>query len=148
MSENTPFKVVDKRRFTEEGDAKPESEKQEAAKPKEETPKVEPEKKTTPEITFPIFMQSLAHQVFMALGLVPWPDSGLIKKDIEQAKQTIDILSMLRKKVEGNLEKDEEKMIDGLLYELRLTFVKVKEGSIVAPAQPEPPKEENSGIVI
>ena len=127
MSENTEsFKVVDKRRFDESGEAKVEAKAETKVETKTETE----QNSENIEITFPMFFQSLAHQVFMSLGLAPWPDSGLVKKDMLQARQTIDIMTMLSKKTEGNLEGDEAKMVEGLLYELRMTFMRVKEGSL------------------
>jgi hypothetical protein len=41
------------------------------------------------------------------------------------AQQTIDTIEMLREKTRGNLEPDETKLIDSLLYELRLHFVEL-----------------------
>jgi len=39
------------------------------------------------------------------------------------AQQTIDTLEMLRDKTRGNLDDEERKLIDSLLYELRMRFV-------------------------
>ena len=39
------------------------------------------------------------------------------------AKQTIDILGILKEKTEGNLTKDEEQLLDNLLHDLRLKYV-------------------------
>ena len=43
------------------------------------------------------------------------------------ARQTIDTLEMLHEKTRGNLDAEESKLFEGLLYELRMHFVeKVK----------------------
>ena len=43
------------------------------------------------------------------------------------AQQTIDTIEMLREKTRGNLNEEERKLIDSLLYELRLKFVEMPE---------------------
>jgi hypothetical protein len=40
------------------------------------------------------------------------------------AKQTIDILGILREKTAGNLTKEEESLLTNLLYDLRMRYVK------------------------
>ena len=45
------------------------------------------------------------------------------------AKQTIDTLEMLREKTRGNLDDEERKLIESLLYELRMRFVEISEVS-------------------
>jgi hypothetical protein len=42
------------------------------------------------------------------------------------AKQTIDILSMLGEKTDGNLTKEEENLLKNILYDLRIMYVKEK----------------------
>ena len=41
------------------------------------------------------------------------------------ARQTIDTLEMLRDKTRGNLDAEEEKLFDSLIYELRMRFVEI-----------------------
>ena len=41
------------------------------------------------------------------------------------ARQTIDTLAMLETKTQGNLEQEEARLLEGLLYELRMRFVEV-----------------------
>ncbi|MCA9666581.1 MAG: DUF1844 domain-containing protein [Myxococcales bacterium] len=56
------------------------------------------------------------------LGEAPDPD-GRTHLDLDLARQTIDILDMLRDKTHGNLEDDEARLLDDLLYNLRLRFI-------------------------
>jgi len=139
------FKVVDKRRFTQSGETRQDAPA--IDEPPKKKPAPEEAKKHVSEsmaqeqaqpgkITFPIFIQSLAQQSLMALGLIPWPHSGLVELKLEQARETIDILGMLKEKTEGNLEPEEQKFFDGLLYELRMTFVQVLQGGS-NPDQPQ-----------
>ncbi len=78
-----------------------------------------------PAMTFSWFVQTLAHQAMMGLGIVPWPDSGLVKIELGLAKETIDILAMLKEKSQGNLTNDEQLMLDSLIYQLRVAFVEI-----------------------
>jgi hypothetical protein len=46
------------------------------------------------------------------------------------AKHTIDLLTLLRQKTKSNLIPEEDKLLDSLLYDLRLRYVEtVKAGS-------------------
>ena len=79
-----------------------------------------------PEIDFSTFLLSLSTTALYQMGLVPDPSTGqLATPDRTIAQHTIDTLEMLRKKTRGNLEDDEEKLFDTLIYELRMHFVKL-----------------------
>jgi hypothetical protein len=60
------------------------------------------------------------------MGLVENPVTRKVEKNLELARHSIDMLDMLKKKTKGNLRKEEEKLLDELLYDLRMKFVKVK----------------------
>jgi hypothetical protein len=77
-----------------------------------------------PEITFASFLISLSSSAFIHLGDIPDPVTGETKKDLSLAKQTIDLLGLLREKTHNNLQEDEERLFDHLLYDLRMRFVK------------------------
>ncbi len=77
-----------------------------------------------PEITFSSFIISLSSSAFVHLGDIPDPATGEIKKDLALAKQTIDLLGLLREKTRNNLLEEEEKLFDHLLYDLRMRYVK------------------------
>lgn len=79
-----------------------------------------------PEITFASFLISLSSSAFIHLGDIPDPVTGETKKDLPLAKQTIDLLGVLREKTRHNLQEDEEKLFDHLLYDLRMRFVREK----------------------
>lgn len=74
-------------------------------------------------IDFGNFLMSLAHSAMIALGIVENPESGSKEVDLESARQTIEIIKILKTKTKGNLDEDEEKLIGSLLYELRISFV-------------------------
>ncbi len=78
---------------------------------------------------FPFFISSLGMQALLFLGELPDPQTGDKKPDLPQAKYLIDTLDMLSGKTKGNLSKEEEKMLEDLLYELRLKFVEKSQNS-------------------
>lgn len=156
------FKVVDRRRFNEDGttregpDVAPEAARPEPAKaappaspaappkaaaptPAAEAPQAQPPAgqkaeapgKPTPEeapggLTFAIFIQSLAQQALMQLGLIPWPH-GQRELHLEQARDTIDILQLLKAKTKGNLNAEETQLMDTIVYELKMSWVEVQQ---------------------
>lgn len=77
-----------------------------------------------PEITFPSFLFSMSTAVFVNLGAVADPATGEINRNLPLAKQTIDLLGLLREKTRNNLTKEEEDLFDHLLYDLRLRYIR------------------------
>ncbi len=59
----------------------------------------------------------------VALGKLKNPATDKIERNLEQAKQAIDMLETLREKTKGNLSSTEQRMLDLALTELRLNFV-------------------------
>ncbi|MDY0258052.1 DUF1844 domain-containing protein [Desulfovibrio sp.] len=76
-----------------------------------------------PEVTFSTFILSLASSALVHLGEVPSPDTGATEVDLPLAKHSIDVLEMLHDKTQNNLDDQERKLLEGILYELRLKFV-------------------------
>jgi hypothetical protein len=77
-----------------------------------------------PEITFSSFVFSLSSSAFVSLGAIPDPHTGKTAKDLSLAKQTIDLLVLLREKTQNNLSEEEEHLFDHLLYDLRMSYVR------------------------
>ena len=78
-------------------------------------------------ITFSTFILSLNTAALIHLGELPDPVTQKKKVNLLLAKQTIDTLEMLKEKTKGNLTIDEEKLLDTILYELKLKFIKISE---------------------
>ncbi len=134
------FRVVDKRRFTNEGDTKTgagegTAEKEErrmeskpaAPQPK---PKIQESPPTRPPqgggeegFDFSSLIISLATQALVMMGEVPNPESHSVNINLDAAKQTIDILSLLEVKTKGNLTAEEEHLLAEVLTNIRLAFV-------------------------
>jgi hypothetical protein len=63
------------------------------------------------------------------LGKVVNPMTGKVERDLEQAKGTVDMMEMLKRKTEGNLEEEEQKLLSHFLYELQMNYIdEVKSG--------------------
>ena len=76
------------------------------------------------DITFSSFVMSLATQALMQLGEVASPPGVELPIDREAAKQTIDILGMLQRKFSGGLEHEEVQLLEDILHNLRMAYVK------------------------
>ena len=129
--EGNGFVVRDKRQFTPDGEVKTDAAAEkgttnadrqaETAAQKEEGQKKEPVK--LPEINFPSFILSLSSSALLHFGDIPDPVSGKKERNLPMAKQTIDILGILKEKTQGNLTNDEEQLLDTLLHDLRIKYV-------------------------
>lgn len=131
------FVIKDRRHFDESGSVRGGDEPP-PAQPKGETtsePAAEAPEKATPhaaderllpEMTFASFILSLSTTAMFHFGDFPDPATQESRQDLAAAKQTIDLLSILREKTAGNLTADEQQLLEGMLYELRMRFVKEK----------------------
>ena len=84
------------------------------------------ETESLPEIDFGMFVMSLASSVLVHLGEIEHPDSRAREPNLPLAKQTVDLLGMLREKTRGNLTQEEAQVLDNLLYDLRMKYVDAK----------------------
>jgi hypothetical protein len=83
-------------------------------------------KESLPQIDFGMFVMSLASSALVHLGEVAHPERGAEETNLALAKQTIDILGMLREKTRGNLTKEEGELLENLLLDLRMKYVAKK----------------------
>ena len=125
------FVVKDKRLFGESDEARPQEEPQNiASEEKQESrgkPQQTPEQEADyPPINFTNFVLSLSTSALFHFGDFPDQEGGKVQKNLPAVKQTIDILDMLNEKTKGNLDENESKLIQGVLYELKMRFVKEK----------------------
>lgn len=75
------------------------------------------------QIDFSTFIFSLGSAALIQLGATPNPTTHKTEKNIEQAKQNIDLIQLLKDKTKGNLTNDETRLIDNLLHTLRMKYV-------------------------
>jgi hypothetical protein len=80
-------------------------------------------------ISFGSFIISLASTAALHFGDIPDPQTGeRHEPDLVAAHQMIDLISLLQEKTTGNLTPDEAKLVDDLLYELRMRYVQAQQG--------------------
>jgi Domain of unknown function (DUF1844) len=72
---------------------------------------------------FASFLLSLGSSTLVHLGELEHPDHASPSKNLALAKQSLDILSMLQEKTRGNLSAEETRLLEQLLYELRMKYV-------------------------
>ena len=87
---------------------------------------MEDPKQELPQVDFGMLVMSLASSALVHLGEIEHPDSRERTANLPLAKQTVDILGMLRDKTRGNLTQEEAQLIDNLLYDLRMKYVDAK----------------------
>ncbi|HTW87027.1 MAG TPA: DUF1844 domain-containing protein [Candidatus Binataceae bacterium] len=135
------FKVQDRRRFSAEGELKPEF--SQGAEESASAPKAAPrdtgatqappapeaaeaaEPEGLPEMTFASFLVGLSAQVLIHLGEVPDPGSGQVHRDLAAAQQLIDLIAILEEKTRGNLDASEVSMLKAILFDLRMKYVEL-----------------------
>ena len=100
--------------------AKPSPEKPVAENSRPASGKARPK---LPEPSLKTFISGLAGQVLINLGLFDNPVTGKRAVELEQAKYSIDLLQILKDKMQGNLTDEEEKLISTILYDLRMRYV-------------------------
>ncbi|MFN8003455.1 MAG: DUF1844 domain-containing protein [Acidobacteriota bacterium] len=72
---------------------------------------------------FTEFLMGIASSAFVYLGLVEHPATGRRQVDLMAAKESIDMLVMLREKTKGNLTRGEDRFFEDLLADLQMQFV-------------------------
>lgn len=74
-------------------------------------------------VDFCTFLLSLGTSAMLHLGEIPDPDGGEAVVNLGLARQTIDLLDLIRQKTTGNLTDEEARTLSGLLYDLRMRFL-------------------------
>jgi Domain of unknown function (DUF1844) len=131
QTEGKGFTVQDRRRFSPEtGDARQDAPEETAAAAQPSSSKVEsdatrPEsqQEPLPEINFSAFVISLSTQALLHLGEIANPMTGKVEVDVPVAKQMIDIVAMLKDKTRSNLNANEERLVEDILFDLRMKYV-------------------------
>jgi len=134
------FKVVDRRLFTPDGQRRPDAviEPPKAPPPPPKPPTPEPPRsqaKSLPTAAearraprgsqFEQLVMSLLTSAMFQMGLAARPGEPPPPPDLVAAQETIDLLLVLQEKTKGNLTKEEEEILNGGLYELRMAFVEL-----------------------
>ncbi|MBI2370907.1 MAG: DUF1844 domain-containing protein [Deltaproteobacteria bacterium] len=72
---------------------------------------------------FATFILQLSSAAVLHFGDLPDPVTEKRQKDLALAKETIDLLGLLQEKTKGNLTPDEEALMEGVLYDLRMRYI-------------------------
>ena len=137
--EDSGFRVADRRKFTEDGELRDSAKEapsgpaspagapgaargQESAGENASPPVVGQDSRES-KMDFPTLVLSLTTTAMLQMGLVPDPVSKKVEKNLPAARQTIDILEILKDKTQGNLQPDETRLLDRCLHDLKMSFV-------------------------
>ena len=94
-----------------------------------------------PPIKFEHLVQQLYLSALMQMGAAT-PEGQRPRVDIIGARQSIDLLGVLEEKTKGNLTDNEERMLESVLFELRMTFLELTKMISLQGVQAPPPKPE------
>jgi hypothetical protein len=127
------FKVEDRRRFADSGEARDGVDDRQESQPEAAAPATPPPTEAGTradnmpplELNFSTFVISLSTQVLAQLGELEDPVQGPTGVDLVGAKQLIDILGILKEKTKGNLDESEKALLDHCLYDLRMKYVEL-----------------------
>lgn len=124
-----PIKVTDRRSFTLDGEprspdhSEPEKSQDTRIEGEGFEMRGQPSREwPSPGADFNSFILSLSSTAFIHLGELEDPTTRKKEVRLDGARQIIDIIDMLREKTRGNLEPDEERFVEGVLYELKLKY--------------------------
>ena len=100
--------------------------------PSSSPPPEEPVSETGHHAHFPAnfssFVISMGSSALMLMGEQQSPQQPPPPVNLPQAKEIIDLLSMLEEKTRGNLTSDEQGVLEDMLYALRMKFVSLSSG--------------------
>ena len=77
----------------------------------------------TSNTSFSNFITSLGIQALIRLGELKTSESEELRIDLDQARETIDLLLMVKDKTKGNLSAEEENLLTSLIADLQMRFV-------------------------
>jgi len=94
-----------------------------------------------PPVKFEHLIQQLYLSALMQMGAAT-PEGQRPRVDIIGARQSIDLLGVLDEKTKGNLNASEARMLETVLFELRMTFLELTKMISLQGVQAPPPKPE------
>jgi hypothetical protein len=80
-----------------------------------------------PPASFSFLVLSLRAQVEMQLGLMRFSEEEKPEPNLDLARHSIDLMAVLLEKTKGNLDIDEQRLLENSLTELRFRFVQVSD---------------------
>ena len=123
--QNSEFKVSDRRRFSTEGEPLDPAEENQARAESPVSPESDHAERyegpSLPEASFDLLILSLGMQARMELSQTPEGEGP--PPNLDLARHTIDLLSVLQQKTKGNLTLEESRLLENTLTELRFRYV-------------------------
>ena len=135
MADEQPFRVTDRRRRDDDAPEAPAPSAQpDPAPPIQGSPAPSPGSPPPPAAPAGgpdlqgLFIM-LASSALVNLGEAADPATGERIVDLEQARDAVDLLVMLRTKTEGNRTAQESHLLEEILYDLQVRFVRAAKGA-------------------
>ncbi len=131
--EEQGFVIRDKRGRSDDQTSTPDPLQPEAPSPSEPSPaqgssEAQDTADFCPPVTFASFIFSLGSSALMLMGEPLGTDQPALPANLPQAKEVIDILSVLETKTQGNLSPEEQTILADMLYTLRMKYVEKASG--------------------
>ncbi len=131
------FKVVDRRTFATDGTRRPDVPEEEeegrsvSAPPPPSSARsaqatVPAAQAAEPDEGFETLVSYLSTTAMFQLGALPGPGGERIPADMPNARRTIELLDVLQRKTRGNLTPDESRLLEDVLYELRMSYLEIE----------------------
>ena len=98
--------------------------------------------KLTEEQLFDSLITSIVHSVWVSIGKIKNPMTDKIERNLFAASMNIDMLDMLYKRMDGNLNEQEETYLSRILSELKMNYLEEKEKGEELPKNNEAKKPE------
>lgn len=95
-----------------------------------------------PPVNFENFVIGLYHTAYIHIG-VRDPETGKLIQNLPLARHTIDTLGMIQEKTKGNLTAPESNLLENMLYELRMNYIRAIKQAETAEGTSEPKSEES-----
>jgi len=120
----------DIKKFLFKGEKMPEKKDNKKKKVEKKTEKKKTEEKSTeetkeilPPLDFSSIILPFYTQALIKLGLAEDPISDTKSENLELVKRLIDLLDLLNKRTEGNLEPEEEKLLVACIHQLKIAYM-------------------------
>ncbi len=126
------FKVVDRRSFATDGTRRPDvpEDEERAATPASGARSAQPSAPAAEPVEadegFETLVSYLSTTAMFQLGALPGPSGERIPADMPNARRTIELLEVLQRKTRGNLTLEESRLLDDVLYDLRMSYLEIE----------------------
>lgn len=83
-----------------------------------------------PAPSFPELVNLITIQAMVGLGMLGGPGGEPMPPNLEVAKHFIDLLQVLEDKTRNNLAPEEKRLLDQVMYDMRMRYVQVSGGGM------------------